>query len=348
MGTGRISRRRLTSSPARPSRAGVSRSQGPGPGPARRPGPLNVPPVPLPHEHAFDAAGEHFFFGYGRAEDHGCQGGTASGSSTSTCPARAGAWCWATSTARTRTATTTRPGSRSWCLAYRGQPGTDPGHRVRLSGRRALPVSWYTCQAGTCVRLVRGGRIVIVGARSGGAVLACTGRLVVRLADLEPPGDDDPSPLRDHLRMALRVTGRGLDDPRWLAVEPTPTGVACEHRRTGRLRATAVEIPGWRSTRSNCRRGPVNRRSWTRSGSTARYSYGSPRSATPARCAATSSRGWTRCGTARSPRGRDRRRPRPADGRPGAVPAKLRPAAPGIGRLLLRRRAGPDTVWAQG
>ena len=31
---------------------------------------LDVPPVPLPHVHAFDAAGEHFFFGYRQAKDH--------------------------------------------------------------------------------------------------------------------------------------------------------------------------------------------------------------------------------------------------------------------------------------
>ena len=56
---------------------------------------------------------------------------------------------------------------------------------------------------------------MIVGARNGSAVFGRKGDEVVKLSDRNA-ADDEPSPVRDHLRMALRVTGYGMDDPRWL------------------------------------------------------------------------------------------------------------------------------------
>jgi hypothetical protein len=203
---------------------------------------LDVPPVPLPHEHAFDAAGEHFFFGYRQEKIIGVRPDGE------------------------RVVDLDLPGA-GWGEVWGNLDGEDPHghdyparmavvddwlatvsmeriHLIPFAGKADLPVRWYTCQAGTCVAPVRGGRIVIVGARSGSAVFGLRDRELVRLADLEPPADDGPSPVRDHLRMALRVTSNGLDDPRWLEVEPTDDGVIVSTAGLAGFQATAVEIPG--------------------------------------------------------------------------------------------------------
>jgi hypothetical protein len=203
---------------------------------------LDVPPVPLPHVHAFDAAGEHFFFGYGQAKIIGVRPDGQ------------------------RILDLDLPGA-GWGVVWGHLDDEDPhGHdypariavvddwlvsasleRIHVIGfgdKADVPVRWYTCQFGTCVAPALDGRVIVVGARAGGAVFGRKDREVVRLADLEPPRDDEPSPLRDHLRMALRVTGFGLDDPRWLEVEATPDGAIVSAAGLGGFVVEAVDIPG--------------------------------------------------------------------------------------------------------
>ena len=201
---------------------------------------LNVPPVPLPHEHAFDESGEHYFFGYGQAKIIGVR------------------------PEGERVVDLDLPGAG--CGTVWGHlDGEDPHghdyparmavvddwlaavsleriHFIPFGTKADLAVRWYTCQFGTCVTPVHNGRIVIVGARNGSAVFGLHGRELARLADLEPPADD-PSPLRDHLRMALRVTGNGLDDPRWLEVEPIETGVLVSTAGMAGVHVRLLEIP---------------------------------------------------------------------------------------------------------
>jgi hypothetical protein len=202
---------------------------------------LDVPRVRLPHVHAFDAAGEHFFFGYGQAKIIGIR---ADGERILDLDLPGAGWGTVMGHLDGEDAAGHDYPARmavvdDWLAAVSLErihfiPFGSPGRSVR----------WYTCQAGTCVAPVRDGRIIIIGARNGSAVFGRKGPEIVRLSDLEPPSDDDPSPVRDHLRMALRVTGRGLDDPRWLEVEPTPDGAVVGSAAIAGMHASSLLLRG--------------------------------------------------------------------------------------------------------
>src|SRR5262245_7235544 len=203
---------------------------------------LDVPPVPLPHVHAFDAAGEHFFFGYGQAKIIGVR---LDGERVVDLDLPGAGWGEVWGHLDDEDAHGHDYPARFAVVDDRLVAASlERIHVIGFAGKKDLPARWYTCQFGTCVAPAHGGRIVVVGARAGGAVFGLDDREGVRLADLEPPADDEPSPLRDHLRMALRVTGAGLDDPRWLEVEATPDGAIVSTAGLGGFRATAIDIPG--------------------------------------------------------------------------------------------------------
>jgi hypothetical protein len=203
---------------------------------------LDVPPVPLPHVHAFDTAGEHFFFGYRQAKIIGV---TRAGERIVDMDLPGAGWGTVLGTLDGEDNTGHDYPARiavvdDWLAAV----SLERIHFVPFGDLRGRSVRWYTCQAGTCVTPVHDGRIVIVGARNGSAVFGRKGDEVVRLSDLEPPADDEPSPVRDHLRMALRVAGFGLDDPRWLEVEPTDDGVVVGSAGMAGMHARRVFFKG--------------------------------------------------------------------------------------------------------
>jgi hypothetical protein len=179
---------------------------------------IDAPPVKFPFVYAYDASGRFAFFGYGQGRVLGFD--VVSGASV---------------------VDLELPGA-PWGSALVGLPGEDlrgHNHPARIAvvdnflfvsslerihvvgfGEYAdVPGKWFTCQLGTCAAPVLDGRIVIIGARSGSCVLGVHGRRVERLADLEAPAAGGPSALQSHLRMALRVSGQGLDDLRTLRVQ---------------------------------------------------------------------------------------------------------------------------------
>lgn len=204
---------------------------------------LDVPPVRFPYEHAFDAAGTHHFFGYGQHRVVGIEVATG-----------------------TRVVDLDLPGA-PWGRALVGLDGEDlRGHtypaRLAVAGSWLVAVSlerihlvpfgeaadqppqWYTCQLGTCVAVLRAGRLALVGARSGGVVFGLHEGRAVRLTDLPAPADNAPSALHGHLRMALRVSDRGLDDIRTLKVRRWGESTEVVAYGTGGLDERSVRIPG--------------------------------------------------------------------------------------------------------
>jgi hypothetical protein len=182
---------------------------------------LVVPAVHAPYEHASDEDGEFFFFAYGQARVIGVE--TRRQQRVLDLELPGATWG--------RYDPSPEPVSYPARLAVVGHwlcvVSRERIHFVPFGRNAALPAQWYTCQLGTAVAVVHGGRIVVACARAGSAVFGLDGaqRRVVRLTELEPSLFRGPPAGRlGHLRMALRVSGRGHDDPRAFTVEPGPDG----------------------------------------------------------------------------------------------------------------------------
>lgn len=207
---------------------------------------IDAPPVRFPYEHGYDASGRYFFFGYRQAHVVGVD--LESGKSI---------------------VDLKLPGA-PWGTAVIGVEGEDlRGHsypvrlavvdnwlvvvsleRIQLVPFGAYadqPGLWYTCQLGTCVAPVLGGRIVVVGARSGGVVFGVNGPRMERLADFEPPASIGPGPLQGHLRMALLVSDQGISDLRRIAVladgeDTIVLGFGLAGMETGKVRIRGLTV----------------------------------------------------------------------------------------------------------
>jgi hypothetical protein len=199
---------------------------------------LGVPAVPEPHEHAFDESGEFFFFAYGQARVLGLE--RATGQRVLELELPGATWDgYGLQEERSYPARLAVVG-RWLCVVSRERI-----HFVPFGRDAALPAQWYTCQLGTSVAPVHGGRLVVACARSGSAVFGLdpAQRRVVRLAELEPALlRGSPSGRLGHLRMALRVSGQGHDDPRAFTVEPGPEGTWV--RAHGPFFTTERQLPG--------------------------------------------------------------------------------------------------------
>jgi hypothetical protein len=200
---------------------------------------LDVPVPTAPYEHAFDADGEFIFFAYGQARVVGLELGKHRRVLDLELPGASwGGYGQPDDTERSYPARLGVIGH--WlCVVSRERI-----HFVPFGRNASLPMSWFTCQLGTAVAAVCGGRMVVACARAGSAVFGLDPeqRRVVRLAELEPSlFRGPPSGRLGHLRMALRVCGRGHDDPRAFTLQPLPEGTRV--RAEGPFYSTEVLLP---------------------------------------------------------------------------------------------------------
>src|SRR5262249_3195630 len=131
---------------------------------------LNVPRVPYPYEHAFDAEGTHYFFGYGQSRVVGVEAVTGTPvvdlDNLPGTPGGQGLVGLDGEDLRGQAYPVRLSVSGNWLVAA----SLERIHLIPFGAAADRPVEWYTCQFGTCVAVLREGRIVLVGARSGGVV----------------------------------------------------------------------------------------------------------------------------------------------------------------------------------
>jgi hypothetical protein len=184
---------------------------------------IDVPPVGYPYEHAFSASGTHFFFGYGQTRVIGIE--LATGERVVELDLPGGPWGSVMITASGES-----PRGHTYPLRVAVAGGwlavvsLERIYFLPFGELAGVPSQWFTCQLGTCVTSVLDHRALIVGARAGSAVYGVSGRRLVKLSDLIVPSSDEDSALLGHLRMVLRVSGRGHDDPRSFTVEQQGNG----------------------------------------------------------------------------------------------------------------------------
>ena len=204
---------------------------------------LDAPAPSFPWEHAFDEAGEHFFFAYGQARLLGVD---VRGKVLvdETLPGAG----WGTAIARL-------PGEPEGGHAYPARlcvvghwlacVSLERIHFVPFGPYADVPMKWFTCQLGTCAVPLLGGRAVLIGARAGGGVFGIDGDRLERLAAIEPTlFEGAPNALHGHLRMALRVLGQGHDDPRALTATANDRGTRIRATGMGGMSPKSVFVPG--------------------------------------------------------------------------------------------------------
>ncbi|MEM9068016.1 MAG: hypothetical protein AAGE52_05895 [Myxococcota bacterium] len=204
---------------------------------------LDIPPLDWPYEHAVDEAGEHFFFAYGQRRLLGI---TRDGSVVVDEDLPGAGW------GKAIVRLPGEPeGGHSYparlCIAghWLAAVSLERIHLVPFGPHAGLPMQWFTCQLGTCAVPLREGRAILVGARAGGALFGIDGDRVERLANVEPTlFEGTPSALHQQLRMALRVSGRGHNDPRSLNATVREGGSTIVARGVGGMDERTLFVPG--------------------------------------------------------------------------------------------------------
>lgn len=207
---------------------------------------LPITRVPFPYEYAFAGDGSHYFFGYGHMRVVGVE--VAS---------------------QTIVVDESPPGG-PWGTVMASLPGEiNYGHmypiRMCVSGEWLAYASlerivflafgslaakaariWFTCQLGTCAASVLGGRVVVIGARAGSAAYGVDGARVQKLCDLEPPPKKatKEDPVQAQIRMILRASGKGHDDPRTVSIAREGDGAWVRAFGVGGLHMHEVFVPG--------------------------------------------------------------------------------------------------------